>query len=137
MEYHSNNSKHSRDLDEDYEGMMEYSIKKLKVGNSDPVSILHHQENDHPSSFKPLMKRFPSAEEGECDVNYPVVNQILRELAVIRDFRFKMQLIRTQSLHTIFEGKELTQFDVQNEESEQNPSDDDWSGAMEEATISP
>ena len=80
-----------RDEAEEDESMLERSIKKLKIDSESHV--------DGPCPV-PLNKRFPihvaSPDDPHYmhDVNFPEVNRVLQELAVVREFREKVRKLR-------------------------------------------
>lgn len=87
--------------EEEEEHVLERSIKKLKLDSDNHANV--------PFS-RPLNKRFPSHVEGPDDpyymhdINFPAVNKVLNELAIIREFREKVRNLReSKTMHTISE----------------------------------
>lgn len=78
-----------KEEDED-ENLLERSIKKLKI-DSGHVNV--------PFS-RPMNKRFPAHVEAPDDpyymhdINFPAVNKVLNELAIIREFREKVKKLK-------------------------------------------
>lgn len=87
--------------EEDEEQLLERSIKKLKIDSGRHVKV--------PLS-RPLSKRLPKHVESQDDpnymhdINFPEVNKLLNELAIIREFREKVkQLRQNNAMPTISE----------------------------------
>mmetsp|Transcript_3934 Transcript_3934/g.6167 ORF Transcript_3934/g.6167 Transcript_3934/m.6167 type:complete len:124 (+) Transcript_3934:60-431(+) len=89
--------KHNRQLEDDYEYDMEMSIKKLKVNST------YHVDVPCP---KPMSKRLPHIRSSD-DVNFSEVNKVLKELALMREFRAKLRTMKHQHLVPIPEDREL------------------------------
>mmetsp|Transcript_9994 Transcript_9994/g.16593 ORF Transcript_9994/g.16593 Transcript_9994/m.16593 type:complete len:175 (-) Transcript_9994:40-564(-) len=81
--------------EEDEEQLLESSIKKLKIDSESHVNV--------PLS-RPLNKRLPKHVESQDDpdymhdINFPEVNKLLNELAIIREFREKVKELRQNTL---------------------------------------
>ena len=79
-----------REKEDDDENLLERSIKKLKI-DSGHVNV--------PFS-KPMNKRFPAHIDAPDDpyymhdINFPAVNKVLNELAIIREFREKVKKLK-------------------------------------------
>ena len=85
---------HSHTLEEDDQSL-ERSIKKLKIDTASHANV--------PVS-RPLNKRFPNHVDAQDhpdymhDINFPEVNKVLNELAIIREFREKVKRIRQSNV---------------------------------------
>jgi len=97
-----NPGRYEENDDEEGENLLERSIKKLKIDSDSHVNV--------PFS-RPINKRFPThVEEPDDpnymhDINFPEVNKVLNELAVIREFREKVRKLReSKTMHTISEN---------------------------------
>lgn len=119
----SNNRKHSLSPvnspdrrvykeDEDQENeeqMLERSIKKLKIDSNSHVRV--------PLS-RPLNKRLPKLIESQDDpnymhdINFPEVNKLLNELAIIREFREKVKQLRQNNVMPTISEHVAYDFDV-------------------------
>ena len=107
MNFNSQSRKHSlspvnsptpgvyNEEEDDEEQLLERSIKKLKIDSESHVKV--------PLS-RPLSKRLPRHVESQDDphymhdINFPEVNKLLNELAIIREFREKVKQLRQSTV---------------------------------------